>query len=44
MRATLHRNVNLRRGIIRIHQCCPSRGPRAACGRPTNFMRPARAG
>src|SRR6218665_2860447 len=25
-------------------QCCPTRGPRAACGPPTDFMRPASAG
>jgi len=27
-----------------LRQCCPTRGPRAACGPPTDFMRPASAG
>src|SRR6218665_38974 len=29
--------------IIGLQQCCPTRGPRAACGPPTDFMRPASA-
>jgi len=29
---------------IGLQQCCPTRGPRAACGPPTDFMRPSSAG
>jgi len=38
------KDLRVRAYVNTLHQCCPTRGKRTACGPPTDFMRPASAG